>query len=149
MLYQQSGSLDLDVTLPKQLNRRLFLKQLAVDLCTSERRILFRTQYVRFYIFSSANWLCYSLSLLDIYYFSLSAHLSDSTEEIEGHKKRRIESTETLWWVAQFFQMRRFVKCNTPSGLNESVANEIVNFTSIEILWHFQSWGKEAKSSNF
>ncbi|RYR15234.1 hypothetical protein Ahy_B04g071958 [Arachis hypogaea] len=41
-----SGSLDLDVTSPKQLNRRLFLKQLAVDLCTSERRILFRTQYI-------------------------------------------------------------------------------------------------------
>lgn len=39
--------MDLDVTSPKQLNRRLFLKQLAVDLCTSERRILFRTQYVR------------------------------------------------------------------------------------------------------
>lgn len=43
---QVSGSLDLDVTSPKQLNRRLFLKQLAVDLCTSERRILFRTQYI-------------------------------------------------------------------------------------------------------
>ncbi|XP_016193799.1 ribulose-1,5 bisphosphate carboxylase/oxygenase large subunit N-methyltransferase, chloroplastic [Arachis ipaensis] len=43
---QASGSLDLDVTSPKQLNRRLFLKQLAVDLCTSERRILFRTQYI-------------------------------------------------------------------------------------------------------
>ncbi|GMN27570.1 hypothetical protein TIFTF001_001712 [Ficus carica] len=43
---QQSGSLDLDVTSPKQLNRRLFLKQLAVDLCTSERRILFRSQYI-------------------------------------------------------------------------------------------------------
>ena len=39
--------MDLDVTSPKQLNRRLFLKQLAVDLCTSERRILFRAQYVR------------------------------------------------------------------------------------------------------
>ncbi|KAG4958295.1 hypothetical protein AAZX31_13G009300 [Glycine max] len=43
---QASGSLDLDVTSPKQLNRRLFLKQLAVDLCTSERRILFRAQYI-------------------------------------------------------------------------------------------------------
>ena len=39
--------MDLDVTSPKQLNRRLFLKQLAVDLCTSEWRILFRAQYVR------------------------------------------------------------------------------------------------------
>ena len=39
--------MDLDVTSPKQFNRRLFLKQLAVDLCTSERRILFRAQYVR------------------------------------------------------------------------------------------------------
>ncbi|XP_062152534.1 ribulose-1,5 bisphosphate carboxylase/oxygenase large subunit N-methyltransferase, chloroplastic [Alnus glutinosa] len=43
---QASGSMDLDVTSPKQLNRRLFLKQLAVDLCTSERRILFRAQYI-------------------------------------------------------------------------------------------------------
>ncbi|XP_034701458.1 ribulose-1,5 bisphosphate carboxylase/oxygenase large subunit N-methyltransferase, chloroplastic [Vitis riparia] len=43
---QESGSMDLDVTSPKQLNRRAFLKQLAVDLCTSERRILFRTQYI-------------------------------------------------------------------------------------------------------
>lgn len=39
--------MDLDVTSPKQLNRRLFLKQLAVDLCSSERRILFRAQYVK------------------------------------------------------------------------------------------------------
>lgn len=43
---QASGSMDLDVTTPKQLNRRLFLKQLAVDLCNSERRILYRTQYI-------------------------------------------------------------------------------------------------------
>ncbi|KAJ6723865.1 putative METHYLTRANSFERASE [Salix koriyanagi] len=43
---QASGSMDLDVTSPKQLNRRLFLKQLAVDLCSSESRILFRAQYV-------------------------------------------------------------------------------------------------------
>ncbi|XP_050207052.1 ribulose-1,5 bisphosphate carboxylase/oxygenase large subunit N-methyltransferase, chloroplastic [Mercurialis annua] len=43
---QESGSMDLDVTSPKQLNRRLFLKQLAVDLCNSERRILFRAQNV-------------------------------------------------------------------------------------------------------
>ncbi|XVE72577.1 hypothetical protein DITRI_Ditri11bG0049400 [Diplodiscus trichospermus] len=43
---QASGSMDLDVTSPKQLNRRLFLKQLAVDLCTSEQRILFRAQYI-------------------------------------------------------------------------------------------------------
>ncbi|CAL5393662.1 unnamed protein product [Camellia sinensis] len=42
---QESGSMDLDMTSPKQLNRKLFLKQLAVDLCTSERRILFRSQY--------------------------------------------------------------------------------------------------------
>ncbi|KAF2292464.1 hypothetical protein GH714_023100 [Hevea brasiliensis] len=44
---QASGTMDLDVTSPKQLNRRLFLKQLAVDLCNSERRILFRAQNVR------------------------------------------------------------------------------------------------------
>ncbi|XVF19541.1 hypothetical protein REPUB_Repub11eG0120400 [Reevesia pubescens] len=43
---QASGSMDLDVTSPKQLNRRVFLKQLAVDLCTSEQRILFRAQYI-------------------------------------------------------------------------------------------------------
>ncbi|KAK8289371.1 hypothetical protein V6Z11_D07G185100 [Gossypium hirsutum] len=43
---QASGSMDLDVTTPKQLNRRVFLKQLAVDLCTSEQRILFRAQYI-------------------------------------------------------------------------------------------------------
>ncbi|XP_028780711.1 ribulose-1,5 bisphosphate carboxylase/oxygenase large subunit N-methyltransferase, chloroplastic isoform X2 [Neltuma alba] len=43
---QESGSLDLDVTSPKQLNRRLFLKQLAVDLCNSEQRVLFRAQYI-------------------------------------------------------------------------------------------------------
>ncbi|GMP53221.1 hypothetical protein CsSME_00018753 [Camellia sinensis var. sinensis] len=43
---QESGSMDLDMTSPKQLNRKLFLKQLAVDLCTSERRILFRSQYI-------------------------------------------------------------------------------------------------------
>lgn len=43
---QASGSMDLDVTNPKLLNRKVFLKQLAVDLCTSERRMLFRAQYV-------------------------------------------------------------------------------------------------------
>lgn len=48
--------MDLDVTSPKQLNRRVFLKQLAVDLCTSERRILFRAQYVRIYLLISKNY---------------------------------------------------------------------------------------------
>ncbi|GAB2215101.1 hypothetical protein Drorol1_Dr00019476 [Drosera rotundifolia] len=43
---EASGSMDLDVTSPKQLNRRLFLKQLAVDLSNSERRILYRAQYI-------------------------------------------------------------------------------------------------------
>ncbi|KAK4845593.1 hypothetical protein QYF36_006874 [Acer negundo] len=43
---QASGSMDLDITSPKQLNRKMFLKQLAVDLCTSEQRILFRAQYI-------------------------------------------------------------------------------------------------------
>ncbi|XP_065861349.1 ribulose-1,5 bisphosphate carboxylase/oxygenase large subunit N-methyltransferase, chloroplastic [Euphorbia lathyris] len=43
---QASGSMDLDIASPKQLNRRLFLKQLAVDLCNSERRILYRAQNV-------------------------------------------------------------------------------------------------------
>lgn len=41
-----SGSLDVVVTSPKQANRKLLLKQLAIDLCTSERRILFRAQYI-------------------------------------------------------------------------------------------------------
>lgn len=60
VLLQASGSLDLDVTSPKQLNRRLFLKQLAVDLCNSERRILFRAQYVRYaYIFKFLHPLIY------------------------------------------------------------------------------------------
>ncbi|KAK9285352.1 hypothetical protein L1049_024543 [Liquidambar formosana] len=52
---QGSGTMDLDVTSPKQLNRKLFLKQLAVDLCTSERRILFRSQYVRTHLFFFCN----------------------------------------------------------------------------------------------
>lgn len=43
---QESGTMDLDVTNPKLLNRKVFLKQLAVDLCTSEQRILFRAQYI-------------------------------------------------------------------------------------------------------
>ncbi|KAM7272026.1 hypothetical protein ACFE04_031240 [Oxalis oulophora] len=43
---QASGSMDLDVTSPKQLNRKVFLKQLAVDLCSSEQKILFRAQYI-------------------------------------------------------------------------------------------------------
>ncbi|KAI7742023.1 hypothetical protein M8C21_029283 [Ambrosia artemisiifolia] len=43
---QASGSMDLDITSPKQLNRKVFLKQLAVDLCNSEQRILFRAQYI-------------------------------------------------------------------------------------------------------
>ncbi|KAK6259598.1 hypothetical protein SCA6_014072 [Theobroma cacao] len=38
---QASGSIDLDVTSPKQLNRRVFMKQLAVDLCTRESMIIF------------------------------------------------------------------------------------------------------------
>lgn len=45
---QGSGSLDMIVTSPKQANRKLLLKKLAIDLCTSERRILFRTQYVSY-----------------------------------------------------------------------------------------------------
>ncbi|XP_068644007.1 ribulose-1,5 bisphosphate carboxylase/oxygenase large subunit N-methyltransferase, chloroplastic [Aristolochia californica] len=40
------GYLDLGVTSPKQVNRKLLLRQLAIDLCTSERRILFRSQYI-------------------------------------------------------------------------------------------------------
>ncbi|KAG9448581.1 hypothetical protein H6P81_008546 [Aristolochia fimbriata] len=40
------GYLDLGATSPEQVNRKLLLRQLAVDLCTSERRILFRSQYI-------------------------------------------------------------------------------------------------------
>ncbi|EOX93542.1 Rubisco methyltransferase family protein, putative [Theobroma cacao] len=36
---QACGSMDLDVTSPKQLNRRVFMKQLAVDLCTKVRAV--------------------------------------------------------------------------------------------------------------
>lgn len=43
------------MTNPKFLNRKLFLKQLAVDLCNSERRILFRAQYVSHESFSSLH----------------------------------------------------------------------------------------------
>lgn len=60
--------MDLDVTSPKQLNRRVFLKQLAVDLCTSERRILFRTQYVSIY---HTSLLC----LLVDYFSELLPHI--------------------------------------------------------------------------
>lgn len=38
--------LDPITTNMKQANRKLLLKQLAMDLCTSEQRILFRTQYI-------------------------------------------------------------------------------------------------------
>ncbi|KAJ0986909.1 hypothetical protein J5N97_005265 [Dioscorea zingiberensis] len=38
--------LDPLMTNAKQANRKLLLKQLAVNLCTSERRILYRTQYI-------------------------------------------------------------------------------------------------------
>ncbi|KAK8925983.1 hypothetical protein KSP39_PZI018652 [Platanthera zijinensis] len=40
------GPLDSVTTNVQQANRRSLLKQLAVDLCTSERRILFRAQYI-------------------------------------------------------------------------------------------------------
>ncbi|KAH0457707.1 hypothetical protein IEQ34_013022 [Dendrobium chrysotoxum] len=46
---EQGGSpLDPITTNAQEANRRLLLKQLAVALCTSERRILFRAQYVSF-----------------------------------------------------------------------------------------------------
>lgn len=45
--FLEGGSpLDPITTNPKQANRKLLLKQLATDLCTSEQRILFRTQYI-------------------------------------------------------------------------------------------------------
>ncbi|XP_020264358.1 ribulose-1,5 bisphosphate carboxylase/oxygenase large subunit N-methyltransferase, chloroplastic-like isoform X2 [Asparagus officinalis] len=45
-LLQGGSPLDPITTSAKQTNRKLLLKQLAADLCTSERRILFRTQYI-------------------------------------------------------------------------------------------------------
>ncbi|ONM09615.1 Rubisco methyltransferase family protein [Zea mays] len=43
----QGGAGSLEVSMnAKQANRTLLLKQLARDLCISERRILYRTQYV-------------------------------------------------------------------------------------------------------
>ncbi|KHG10408.1 Ribulose-1,5 bisphosphate carboxylase/oxygenase large subunit N-methyltransferase, chloroplastic [Gossypium arboreum] len=42
---KESGSMDLDITSQEQQNRGVFLKQLAVDLCTSEQKILYRAQY--------------------------------------------------------------------------------------------------------
>ncbi|KAF3796637.1 Ribulose-1 bisphosphate carboxylase/oxygenase large subunit N-methyltransferase [Nymphaea thermarum] len=43
---EESKSINLPVASPKQVDRRLLLKQLAVNLCTSEQRILFRAQYI-------------------------------------------------------------------------------------------------------
>ncbi|CAA7407149.1 unnamed protein product [Spirodela intermedia] len=43
---QGGGSVDSPPASPGQVNRKLLLKQLASDLCTSEQRILFRTQYI-------------------------------------------------------------------------------------------------------
>lgn len=40
------GYIDFIVSSPKQVSRKRLLKQLASDLCTSERRILFRAQYI-------------------------------------------------------------------------------------------------------
>ncbi|MBA0679414.1 hypothetical protein Goari_011182 [Gossypium aridum] len=44
---KESGSMDLDITSQELQNRGVFLKQLAVDLCISEQKILHRAQYVR------------------------------------------------------------------------------------------------------
>ncbi|MBA0708688.1 hypothetical protein Golax_023784 [Gossypium laxum] len=44
---KESGSMDLDTTSQELQNRGVFLKQLAVDLCISEQKILHRAQYVR------------------------------------------------------------------------------------------------------
>ncbi|PWZ21277.1 hypothetical protein Zm00014a_019603 [Zea mays] len=45
--YLEGGAGSLEVLMnAKQANRTLLLKQLARDLCISERRILYRTQYV-------------------------------------------------------------------------------------------------------
>ncbi|MBA0553434.1 hypothetical protein Golob_012619 [Gossypium lobatum] len=44
---KESGSMDLDITSQELENRGVFLKQLAVDLCISEQKILHRAQYVR------------------------------------------------------------------------------------------------------
>ncbi|KAK8282975.1 hypothetical protein V6Z12_D08G061800 [Gossypium hirsutum] len=43
---EESGSMDLDITSQELQNRGVFLKQLAVDLCISEQKILHRAQYI-------------------------------------------------------------------------------------------------------
>ncbi|TYH57064.1 hypothetical protein ES332_D08G063200v1 [Gossypium tomentosum] len=43
---KESGSMDLDITSQELQNRGVFLKQLAVDLCISEQKILHRAQYI-------------------------------------------------------------------------------------------------------
>lgn len=55
----QGQSDDLVSVNAKQANRRLLLKQLAKDLCISERRILYRTQYVKISIY-----FCFSATFL-------------------------------------------------------------------------------------
>ncbi|KAK1269349.1 hypothetical protein QJS04_geneDACA006721 [Acorus gramineus] len=45
-ILEGGGSLESVTTSPKQANRKLLLRQLAFDLCNSERRILFRAQYI-------------------------------------------------------------------------------------------------------
>jgi len=43
---ERDGFLDSIATNSKSVSRKMQLKQLAIDLCTSERRILFRAQYI-------------------------------------------------------------------------------------------------------
>lgn len=121
--------MDLDVTSPKQLNRRLFLKQLAVDLSNTERRILFRAQYVSlpvssnpsiFPLISSLATTLFSFVLLNLpitlldYYACLSRKtithfrlwmVSDTEEKIEGYEERRIESFNNIQWFQEVVQV--------------------------------------------
>ncbi|KAG8387172.1 hypothetical protein BUALT_Bualt03G0225700 [Buddleja alternifolia] len=96
-----SGSMDLDVTNPKLLNRKLFLKQLAVDLCTSERRILFRAQYSLLYLrlesFDQEN-----SNLLT----RNSENYFNTSETIKRYKKRRIEGSEDFRWFQKAIQVK-------------------------------------------
>lgn len=137
LILQESGSMDLDVTSPKQLNRRVFLKQLAVDLCGSERRILFRTQYVRTHLAYISRVLIFSLSFYCTTQFSPSDYghcefKPDTQEKIKRHKKRRTESSQNLRWLQEAVQMRALkFRLQNPNPLQ---------FQKNHVVWESEFW---------
>lgn len=78
--------MDLDITSPKQLNRKVFLKQLAVDLCNSEQRILFRAQYVSTHFTYTHELNCYHLTFNNL--FASFVIKPDIEEKIKGYEER-------------------------------------------------------------